>query len=179
VRGLAGQVETLALRLRRRDEEREPNWEPVQLNEAVAETLDRRVGPVRPGIAVRRELAADAVPRADRELVLEVVTGLVTNALEAMGERGALVVRTGRASPRGGAPTHFLEVEDSGAGMSPEFVREHLFRPFVTTKPNGLGLGMYHVRQAITKMKGRIEVTSEEGVGTRVRVELGRGERSG
>ena len=92
--------------------------------------------------------------------------------------RGEIRLSTGPLTGKGreeAGPTHFLEVVDSGAGMSEDFVQDKLFQPFVTTKPKGLGLGMHHVQQAVVRMGGRIEVASRVGVGTRVRVELGRG----
>jgi signal transduction histidine kinase len=65
-----------------------------------------------------------------------------------------------------------VEVEDSGCGMSEEFVRERLFRPFETTKGTGMGIGVYEAAQYVKEMDGRIEVDSRPGSGTRLRVIL-------
>jgi hypothetical protein len=61
-----------------------------------------------------------------------------------------------------------LTVSDSGRGISPEFLRGHLFTPFVQEDASkvGTGLGMSIVRQILTSLGGTINVTSEKGVGT-------------
>ena len=56
--------------------------------------------------------------------------------------------------------------------MSPGFVRDQLFRPFVSTKPNGFGIGAYEARELVRAMDGRLDVTSREGEGTRFRILL-------
>ena len=51
-----------------------------------------------------------------------------------------------------------IEVVDSGGGMSPEFVRTRLFKPFVSSKPGGFGIGAFEARELIRAMGGRLEV---------------------
>ena len=63
-------------------------------------------------------------------------------------------------------------VADDGPGMTPEFIRDTLFRPFGTTKKSGYGIGAYQARELIRQMGGRLEVTSAEGEGTRVHIYL-------
>jgi signal transduction histidine kinase len=63
-------------------------------------------------------------------------------------------------------------VIDRGGGMSPGFVRDQLFRPFVSTKPNGFGIGAYEARELVRAMDGRLDVSSREGEGTRFRILL-------
>jgi signal transduction histidine kinase len=65
-----------------------------------------------------------------------------------------------------------IEVADSGAGMTPEFIRDRLFKPFQTTKATGMGVGVYESSQYVTELGGRILVDSTPNVGTRVRVVL-------
>jgi signal transduction histidine kinase len=65
-----------------------------------------------------------------------------------------------------------IDVIDSGTGMSPGFVRDRLFKPFVSSKPGGFGIGAYESRQLAQAMQGRIEVVSREGAGSRFRVIL-------
>ena len=65
-----------------------------------------------------------------------------------------------------------IEVVDSGHGMSPEFVRNRLFRPFDSSKPNGFGIGAYEARELARAMGGRLEVESREGLGTRFVIRL-------
>jgi len=51
--------------------------------------------------------------------------------------------------------------------MSPEFVRTGLFKPFVSSKPGGFGIGAFEARELVKGMGGRIAVESREGLGTR------------
>ncbi|MBS0255232.1 MAG: PEP-CTERM system histidine kinase PrsK [Proteobacteria bacterium] len=65
-----------------------------------------------------------------------------------------------------------IEVVDSGHGMSPEFVRNRLFKPFDSSKPGGFGIGAYEARELARAMGGRLEVESREGLGTRFVIRL-------
>jgi signal transduction histidine kinase len=65
-----------------------------------------------------------------------------------------------------------IEVTDTGVGMSAGFQRERLFKPFETTKPSGMGIGVYESQQYVGGLGGSIVVESSEGAGTRVRVLL-------
>ncbi|MEP7183471.1 MAG: XrtA/PEP-CTERM system histidine kinase PrsK [Betaproteobacteria bacterium] len=100
-----------------------------------------------------------------------VIGHLVQNALDATAEKGGVTVRLGREDR-----VVVLEVADTGIGMTPEFVRERLFKPFETTKASGMGIGVYESAQYVASLGGQILVDSELGVGTRVRVLLPSGE---
>jgi signal transduction histidine kinase len=65
-----------------------------------------------------------------------------------------------------------LTVADNGCGMSPEFLDRSLFRPFQTTKQNGLGIGMFQSKMIVVAHGGRIAVASEPGQGTTFQVFL-------
>ena len=67
--------------------------------------------------------------------------------------------RVGARSPRGRA-ARVVEVGDTGIGMTPEFVRERLFKPFETTKPAGMGIGVYESSQYVHELGGRIWSTA-------------------
>ena len=99
---------------------------------------------------------------------LERVVGhLVQNGFDAMGGSGEVLVR---ASREGGQL--LLEVRDSGQGMTPEFIRDELFRPFRSTKSTGMGIGAYESQQYIREIGGTIDVESRLGQGTCFRVRL-------
>lgn len=176
MKGLVNQVESLALRLRRGGAEGEPRWENVDLDGLVRRIVERHVRAARPEIEVVLEAGAPGGVVADVELLTETIDNVVANAVEAMSGNGRLRASTGSVEMRrtAGGPTHFLEIEDAGRGMSRQFIENDLFRPFTTTKEKGIGLGMYQVRRALDAMGGRIFVTSREGVGTVVRIEVGR-----
>ena len=65
-----------------------------------------------------------------------------------------------------------LEVIDRGIGMSPAFIATELFKPFTSTKRAGFGIGMYQCRDWIQRWQGRLEVESEQGQGTTIRMIL-------
>ena len=59
-----------------------------------------------------------------------------------------------------------IAVADQGVGMDSDFIRNRLFQPFMSTKPNGFGIGTFEARSLITAMGGRISVASRPGQGT-------------
>jgi putative PEP-CTERM system histidine kinase len=97
----------------------------------------------------------------------QVLTHLLQNAVEASPDGSPVFI----AIAEDGAAAR-IEVVDSGSGMSEDFVRTRLFRPFVSTKPGGFGIGVYEARELVKAMKGNILVESREGVGTRFVVRL-------
>ena len=99
---------------------------------------------------------------------LEHVIGhLVQNALDATAGGGRVTVRLDRDGEFAR-----IEVGDTGAGMTDQFIRERLFKPFETTKASGMGIGVYESAQYVTGLGGRILVDSSPDAGTRVRVLL-------
>jgi signal transduction histidine kinase len=103
----------------------------------------------------------------DQEQLLKVITNLVLNAKEAMSQDGQIHIETRQTN--GWA---MLSVSDNGCGMNPEFLNRSLFRPFQTTKKNGLGIGMFQSKMIVEAHKGRIEVESEPCKGTTFRIYL-------
>lgn len=104
---------------------------------------------------------------ADEEQIRKVATNLVLNAMEAVDGHGTIHVTTAFQ-----ADSVVLTVADTGCGMSREFVDRSLFRPFQTTKKNGLGIGMFQSRMIVEAHGGRINVNSEPGKGTVFEVHL-------
>jgi signal transduction histidine kinase len=64
----------------------------------------------------------------------------------------------------------FFSVADTGVGMSEEFIKTRLFRPFSTTKSKGIGLGLFTCKEIVETHGGRLEVDSSPNSGTRFRV---------
>jgi len=97
----------------------------------------------------------------------QVWTNVIDNAIDAMGGKGELRVRTYRD-----AGCVVVEIGDNGPGISPE-VKAHIFEPFFTTKAvgEGTGLGLDTVQRIVKKHRGSIQVESEPG-NTRFRVWL-------
>ena len=135
------------------------------LNDIVTSTLrDVQDGE---GFSIARDLRP--LPRIlmDPEQIQKVVTNLILNAREAIKAAGAIRVQT--AKENGWV---LFSVADDGCGMSDEFIRQSLFKPFQTTKKSGLGIGLFHSKAIVEAHQGRIEVESEVGKGTTFRVLL-------
>lgn len=120
-----------------------------------------------PGITLLKELRPVPELSYDEDQMLKVVTNLVLNAREAVSQNGQ--VRIDTAQSNGWA---VLTVADNGCGISPDFLSRSLFRPFQTTKKNGLGIGMFQSKMIVEAHGGRIEVESQAGKGTSFRILL-------
>lgn len=106
---------------------------------------------------------------ADPARLDQVLDHLIQNAIEASapGDPVALMIaEDGEAVA--------IDVIDHGIGMSAAFVRDSLFKPFVSSKANGFGLGAFEARQLVEQMGGTVSVVSREGEGTRFRISLPR-----
>ena len=106
---------------------------------------------------------------AERGSLEQVLLHLVQNAIDASQPGAPVFVRVASEPLHG-----VIEVTDSGTGMSPEFVRSRLFKPFDSTKQGGFGIGAYEARELVRAMQGRLDVESREGLGTRFTVRLPR-----
>lgn len=135
------------------------------LKRAIAMTAE----PVRGQHTIQTSLPDTLYALADAARIEEVAENLLLNAIEAMnGKSGTLRIEAGEDA--NGAPA--FSVSDTGPGMSRAFIDNRLFRPFSTTKKNGIGLGLYTCREVIRASGGSIEVQSVEGAGTTFRVVL-------
>ncbi len=105
--------------------------------------------------------------RADAEGLEQALVHLVQNAIEASKSASPVFVDLRR--DEGNA---IIEVVDSGEGMSPEFIRTRLFKPFHSSKPGGFGIGAFEARELVRGMGGQLEVESREGLGTRFIIRL-------
>jgi len=122
-------------------------------------------------VTVERD-GPDATVWADLGKLRRVFVNLVTNAIQAMSDGGALYVST-----RVEHGEVEVSIRDTGVGLASE-ARAHLFEPYFTTKSEGTGLGLAISRRAIEEMGGTIELLeAPEGQGTvaRVRLPLHRG----
>jgi len=138
---------------------------PLVLDEVVRQALALK-GAFEPHPQLRLETPGLRV-LAERERLERVVGHLIQNAIEATPRSGRVDVRVAETT----AGT-LVEITDTGEGMSEEFMRERLFRPFDSTKSAGMGIGVFESREYINELGGRLEVTSEPGKGTTFRIVL-------
>jgi signal transduction histidine kinase len=110
---------------------------------------------------------------ADRQKLRQVFLNLLTNAGDAMAAGGTLTLRTAPALLSNSKPAVLVEFADTGAGIPAEHLQK-VFDPFFTTKDEGkgTGLGLAICRRAVQDHQGTIELVSEPGKGTTVRIVL-------
>jgi putative PEP-CTERM system histidine kinase len=117
--------------------------------------------------ALQVEGRPDIVALADPLRLEQALAHLIQNAIDASDRESPVAVSVTQKDDQA-----VITVADRGRGMSPEFLRNRLFRPFASTKEGGFGIGAYEARTLIAAMDGRIEVTSREGEGSRFEIRL-------
>lgn len=119
------------------------------------------------GREVDVELTGKIVAKGHEDRIERVIGHIVQNALDATEKKGRVSIRLERQGQNA-----LVRVGDTGHGMTPEFLRERLFKPFQTTKPAGMGIGAYESFQYVHELGGKISVDSTVNVGTEVRLSL-------
>lgn len=125
-------------------------------------------------VQVAQELAADTPAiYANRQKLRQVFLNLLTNASDAMSQGGTLTLRARRVATKNDEPAVLLEFSDTGAGIPPADL-DKVMEPFFTTKEEGkgTGLGLAICRRIVQEHNGSIQISSEQGKGTTVRVLL-------
>jgi putative PEP-CTERM system histidine kinase len=115
------------------------------------------------GRTIELESADRVLTRGHEDRLERVIGHVVHNALDATDPHSRVWLRIDRC---GGQAR--VEVGDTGHGMTAEFIRDRLFKPFETTKHAGMGIGAYESFQYVRELGGETKVTSEPGQGTRV-----------
>jgi putative PEP-CTERM system histidine kinase len=137
----------------------------IDLNELVKRSLSSLDGCLKtsPVVDLHR------VPRilVDQEQIQKVLSNLILNANEAIKDSGQIKVITVQQNG-----FVVLSVCDNGYGMSEEFKEHSLFRPFETTKKQGMGIGLFQSKKIVEAHGGKVEVESKEGKGCTFRVFL-------
>lgn len=171
-------------RMQRLGRERSEPVGPVNLHEAVRRALDTvRAASDRP-LHLREEFDPSLPPvLANEGALVQVLINLLANARDACAEmrEPQVMIRTRFVSGlvmnvmRLGRPVKLpieIQVSDNGPGIDPA-VEAHIFEPFVSSKPNGQGLGLALVQKLVRDMDGRISLERDEAAGwTHFRVHL-------
>lgn len=103
---------------------------------------------------------------ADPARIEHLFVNLCMNAIQAMSDEGEIQIR---AFTEGGRTV--VEVQDNGPGIAPEIAAD-IFKPFVSSRTGGFGLGLYSCRQIVQECGGTIQLTSESGQGSTFRMEF-------
>lgn len=111
---------------------------------------------------------------ANEDRFIAVMGHLIQNAQEATPDDGTVEMVLSDESE-----WVTIEIKDTGCGMDKEFLRNHLFRPFVTTKGNaGMGIGVYESREFVSSLGGHMDVISTPGEGTCFTIKLQKAHQS-
>ena len=122
-----------------------------------------------PGQRIELVCDADCEVQGDREALEQALVHLVQNALDASPEGAPVCLSARREKSRA-----VIDIVDVGEGMDAVFVRDKLFAPFVSSKPDGFGIGALEARELVRAMGGQLHVQSRVGLGTRFTIELSR-----
>ncbi len=142
---------------------------PVRIDEVIRTTLESFDRDIKKhNIKVDLDLRPVPVVSTDETLLRHVVMSLITNALEAMPSGGLLVVSAQEIPER---EVIEVRIKDTGVGIPPEKM-DKVFRPFYTTKPTGLGMGLPLAKRIIERQGGTITLASQERVGTTVSLRI-------
>ena len=154
----AGKMTDMLARLSRHGRGRVEEPRPVAIG-SIVEGVAAAKRAQRPILTDSR---TDIVALADPARLEQALGHIVQNAIDASaaGEPVAISIERRLTEVE-------LAVVDHGAGMSAEFIRSRLFRPFASTKEGGFGIGAYEARSLVIAMGGRLEVESREGEGSR------------
>lgn len=148
-------------------------FEPLDLNNLIRQVVDLvRSQFVRHGISLRLELMPDLPTiHGDAIQLQQVLLNLIVNAIEATAARQDndrnIFIATSRIEPSEAS----VQVRDSGVGMSPSEI-EQIFRPFYTTKPTGMGMGLSISNTIIEAHGGHLWATPNKGPGATVQFSI-------
>jgi signal transduction histidine kinase len=144
----------------------ESNWQHANLEQGIDSTLNVVANEIKYKAEVVKQYSGLPDVECMPSQLNQVFMNMLINAAQAIETKGTITIRTGS-----GGDEVWVEVEDTGKGISPENLRR-IFDPFFTTKPvgKGTGLGLSLAYGIVEKHHGRIEVKSEVGKGTTFRV---------
>lgn len=143
-----------------------PGLQPVDPREIASIVCDRAAVTMRRAsvVAIVDDQRSPGVNvQAEPGLLTQVLTSLLSNAIEAMPYGGTVIIRL---APEGHRHLR-ISLEDTGTGIPPEIL-SRVTEPFFTSKSRGLGLGLALSRRIAERFGGRLEVASLEGRGTTV-----------
>ncbi len=144
------------------------DWQWADLAQGLESTINMVWNQIKYKAELRREYQPLPQVYCVASQINQVVMNLLVNAAQAIEQRGTITVRTGADEHQA-----WIEVEDTGCGMTPGQMKR-IFEPFFTTKPpgQGTGLGLSIAWSVMERHHGHIDIHSEPGVGSRFRVRL-------
>ncbi len=154
IRNMVKKMKGLIARLNHLEEKAFLHRELVDLKKIVHDSI---------GLVAAGEISvsgSSALSEVDIDEIQKVILNLILNSIEASNGKGPVMIEVGSGDMA------YIRVKDKGSGMTKEFMNNHLFKPFRTTKRNGLGIGLYQCKQIMEAHGGFVEVESGVDEGT-------------
>jgi signal transduction histidine kinase len=153
-----------------------PAFEVTNLSRFLDQFLQKYKMRINSEVSLETDFQPDLLVSLDATLMNVVMENLLDNALKAMEGKG--IIRMSAYGSEEVSPTDqqingkaFLEIEDTGRGMSAELVAR-VFQPYTSNRADGTGLGLFVVRRIIEDHHADIRITSREELGTKVILEF-------
>ncbi len=163
LRNSVEKLNTLLARLGRYGAPENDAASEFDLAEVASQVVDR-LGKTHPVTIMHRD---PAKVQGNPEALDQALVHLVQNAIDASDADSPVMLEIVSDGVSGR-----INVIDNGCGMSPQFLRKGLFKPFVSSKSGGFGIGAFEARELVRSMGGRLDVESREGLGTRFAISM-------
>ncbi|MEW6375409.1 MAG: ATP-binding protein [Thermodesulfobacteriota bacterium] len=160
-------MERLATKLSSMSQKSEMKIEPNDLNMIVREAIEDLNIKSLKKVKLVEEYANLPEVLFDWFNMKKLIYNIALNGLESMPEGGKLMFKT-----RATEDEAIVEISDTGGGIPMEYIRRHLFKPFMTTKEKGMGLGLYFCKEVIDAHGGKIEVESQMDKGSTFTIKI-------
>jgi len=162
IRKVTGRMQTLMQRMNDPNAPVDLSIAPIDLVELLQRSVRDRLWPE--SISIVDDYQLLPAVAGDSDQLQGVFENLYDNAVQSMQRQGEIRILTSVVTNEAGKEMAEVQLSDQGCGMSPEFLRNRLFRLFATSKSNGLGVGLYLSRRIVEAHGGNITAQSE-GVG--------------
>ena len=176
-------MKTLISKISSLPEKLEPKRQMVYINDIIRKVIqDTKICDLK-NIKLKKDFQRLPIISVDPDQIKKVIENFVINALEAQPKGGSIKISTrlvhndnneysNQTSEKNEMEFAEVEIADTGIGMSEDFIQNHLFKPFQTTKKKGLGIGLYQCKEIINAHGGVIEVNSKQNEGSSFRILL-------
>ncbi len=161
-------LEKVMAKLRALKPPEEQELKPIDVNDVINKQVEN-FQRLCTGIEIEWRPGTEVFCMANEELLRKVLENLFMNAKDALNEQGKIkifVEELGKEVK--------ISISDNGPGIPLDFLESKLFKPFQTTKKDGLGVGLWQVKNFVKAMKGKILVKTSPGRGTTFEIILDR-----
>jgi len=166
-----GKMKNLIIKLSSSPKDLEYKFENINVKNIIEEASEElKLGKI-PKLKLTKvysDIDGECMVKGDLRALKKVFLNLFLNSLQSL-PNGEGEIKIALEKKEG---AYLIEIADNGCGISKEFLDKHLFKPFKTTKKEGLGIGLYQCKTIIDAHSGKLEVVSGEGIGTKFIINL-------